>query len=411
VRSRRPGHRFNRGRIATVAGSSAPAGIDVTQQFLVDSAPTTLGVINITQAVAVEGTGTTASLTPPPLRVQVAKAVITLGGTMRAAGTSPPVVTLTAGTGSLTYTNGTGLGCPGLNVRCASVAGGTARGQALFDWSDDSGVTWDTNGGAHYTTAATFSIPTGAAAGNVINFATGTFNTDQTWDGTVATIRSTEGNSYTFSQATAGLQRVLRKAGSAHAISGLPIPHDALYDNANNHGYRSTDAAIVAMGTDDPALTVIARVDYNVADATGYWCAWGDSAQGTNNARRFGQRNTGTNGLCSQVYNNSSAGTANSTSTLDPSFPAVAHNECWINAGLAGGGGLTLKVDDVARTLGISSFTIGTLTPNGFAIGLEADSAPANGLVGYFYDLAVMNTAISAGEATAWNTALTNGTS
>ncbi len=54
--SRRPGARFNRGRIANFSG---PPVINVSQAFGVESTPATLGVITVSQAMAVEGTGTT----------------------------------------------------------------------------------------------------------------------------------------------------------------------------------------------------------------------------------------------------------------------------------------------------------------------------------------------------------------
>lgn len=353
-----------------------------------------IGVSDV--SIAAESTAS-GGLVPAQLRVQIAKAVITLGTLMRAAGTTPPTVNLAAGTGSLTYTNGTGAGCPGLKVRISSVAGGTARGQALFDLSYNSGSTWAVTGVA---TAASYTIPGGAAAGNTLAFGTGTYNVDQTWECTANVVRSTEGNSYTFTQVTLNSQPLFVKA------AGWAGAQDALR-GTGTHGLHSTDAALVSLFTNDPALTLMGRVHYSVADATGYWFAAGNSAQAVIGARRFGQSNAGTSGLCRQTCNNDANVTTTTTSTPDPSYPTSVHNEAWTNAG--GGGAVTFRVNDASCSLNNSPITVGTLTPNRVTLMLEGDSSPSAGLNGYLVDLVAFSSALSSANATEWHNALVAG--
>lgn len=111
---------------------------------------------------------------------------ITLGGTMRAAGTTPPVVTLT---GTLTQATAILLDMP---------VGG-ARGTAEFRWSFDNGATWS----AQTLTAATVAI---GATGVTANFPVGTYNTDNTYRTTVATWADQGPGSNNVIQATAGTQ-------------------------------------------------------------------------------------------------------------------------------------------------------------------------------------------------------------
>ncbi len=378
--SRRPDPRFNRGRIAS--GPTVPRE------------PT--GTLNAVSEVATASfTGTAAApVASPQLRVQVSAASITLGGTMRAAGTSPPVVTLTAGTGSLTYASG----CPGLRVEIDSVAGGTARGQATFRISYNSGSTWAYSG---VTTAATYSIPDGPAAGNVVNFPTGTYGTTQSWEATVTTILSTEGSTYTFTNATASRQPIFRDA----AVT--PDSKDALFC-AGAQALVSTDAAAVALFANDPALTVAARVAYTAADANGVYLGAGDSAQATNRQRRFSQGNTGA-GRETQVWVNDAGTVVTHTCTTDPlTGGTAAHNVMHYGPGSAGA--INIDVNGSTETMSPATATIGTLTPTQLVLGATGNTTPTLFFNGYLYDLAVFSSQLSSADRAAWNTNLSAGT-
>lgn len=317
-------------------------------------------------------------------------ATITLGGTMRATGTSPPVVTLTAGTGSLTYAGN----CPGIRVWIDSVAGGTARGQATFSISYDSTTTPAHSG---VTTAATYSIPDGPAAGNVVNFPAGTYGTDQVWEGTVATLRSSEGNSYTFTQATASAQPVLRKAAAT------PDAKDALFFNGAQV-LACTDAAVVALGTNDPALTVAFRAAYSSADADGMVCSFANTGIATNRRRRWGQSSNSTGREVHIVANDAGTVVTNTCNTTPITATTNAHNCVWYGAG--SNGALALDVNGANETIINSPVNVGTFTPNNFALGACNDSSADTFFVGLVYRVALWASQLSAGDRTTVNTEL-----
>lgn len=97
---------------------------------------------------------------------------LTIGSAMRAAGTSPPTVTI----------SGSPARDMGLRVRVTSTAGGTALGQALIDWSENNGTTYT---GSPVVSAASVVLGT---TGYTIAMGAGTYNTDQTWDALPATV-------------------------------------------------------------------------------------------------------------------------------------------------------------------------------------------------------------------------------
>lgn len=373
--SRRPGARNNRGRIAT--GGGGAAAVEATGTLQAVSEPATS---SFTGAVGINASA----------RVQVAQAVITLGGTMLATG-GGPAVTLT---GTLLF--GAGL-APGIKVEITT--NGTAGAGGAFRVSYDSGATWAHSGVTPIP--ATYALD-GAAEGATLNFS-GAYTTSHSYEGTVATIRSTEGNSYTFTQATAASQPVLVKA------AGWSGGQDALRGSGGAVGLHSTDAALVALITNDPALTTMGRVHYNALDATAYWFCAGDSAQSANRTRRFGQNVAGA-GRCRQTSTNDAAGATLATglSTPDPNYPNALHTECWKNVGA--NGAVTLMVDDASVGLDVATQNVGTLTPTRVSLLTEGDSAPANGHNGYLTDFALFNSALPAADITMWHNKMVAGT-
>lgn len=90
-------------------------------------------------------------------------------GSVTAAGTTPPTVTLTS-TAQVYPVN--------LRVECTDIGGGAARGQWIGRYSIDGGKTYVT-----FTSAATVSVvdPAGNDTGVVINIATGNAAVDNVW--------------------------------------------------------------------------------------------------------------------------------------------------------------------------------------------------------------------------------------
>ena len=122
---------------------------------------------------------------------------IILGGTPKATGTLPPVVTFTATDGGALST---------LGQRCIRVEIQTTgiRGTATFRASFDDGPTFVVTGAV---TAATYDLP----SSNVrLNFPVGAYTNDDVYRATVATWKNqgTTGSTHDFTQATASLQPV-----------------------------------------------------------------------------------------------------------------------------------------------------------------------------------------------------------
>jgi hypothetical protein len=122
---------------------------------------------------------------------------MTLGGTLLAAGTSPPVVTIT----------GTLAQLIGLRVEIQTTG---ARGVATFRWSADNGTTWSESS---VTTAATYLMP---GTGITLNFPTGTYTNNNVYEGTVTSFADTSGASNSLTQATATKQPTCSVSDSGH---------------------------------------------------------------------------------------------------------------------------------------------------------------------------------------------------
>lgn len=385
--SRRPGERFNRGRIATASGSVSPANFRQTSG--VEASAVTLGVADFSQASSVEATAMLSTLVPAQLDMKVQNSTITLGTTMRASGTAPPVVLLAAGTGSLTF--GPGL-CPGFWVDILP-------GALTFDLSFDSGATIAFAaqtipvGGGNYT------IPSGTYAGMIITFPLGTYDATNLYEGTVASlVESVAG--YTFTQATAATQPVFRHRAST------PDAKDALFHlqtgAAAGQYLVSSDAAAAALFANDPPLTVFSRVAYTTADLTTTWLSAVNSATNDSRQRYFRQSSTGT-GRENHVAINDTSTTISNVCTTDPLTGTTnAHTVCWYFPG--SNGGANIEVNGAAESLTIATLNIGTLTPNRVCIGGIADTAPTVGMNGLIYRITVFSSALGATDRAAWTT-------
>jgi hypothetical protein len=328
------------------------------------------------------------TLTPPQLRLEVSGAAITLGGTLRLTGTGP-AITLT---GTLLFASA----CPGLVVEILT---GGALNVGTYRVSYNGGSTWALAGsGGQVLPAGGTQALNGAATGVTLNFAAGTYVVAAVYQGTVATIRSTEGSTYTFANATVTLQPVFRHASDP----ANPEARAGLYFGGAQY-LTSLDAAVIALFTNDPALTVVYRVAYALADANGTVVAACSSA-GSNDKRRYGQINTGTGREQQAWVNAANAANASHVSSTDPlTGTNTPHNVCWYGPG--SGGAINLETNGgSAQTVVPSTATIGTLTPNRVSIGAVHDNSADTFLTGHIYDLAVFSAQLGGTDRGSWNT-------
>jgi hypothetical protein len=324
------------------------------------------------------------SLTAPLFRTEVALASITLGAALRLTGTSP-AVTLAAGTGTLTYT---GAAVPGIKVEIQT--------STTFRISYNGGSTWDASG-ITIPTGSTYTVPSGKpAVGNLVGFPAGTYVTGDTYAGTVATLRSTEGNSYTFTNTTVAQQPVYRHASDP----ANPEVRAGLHFGGAQY-LLSTDAATVASFANDPAYTLLYRVAYTSATAQGWVISAGRSDDNTNRRKRYGVGSS-SGGRHNYFWRNDAAGTATHVSTANPI--TTPQNVCWQSPG--SNGGQSLRLNDVSGALGVSASNIGTLTPNRVGIGADIKSTVAEFLNGHVYDIAMFSTSLSGADLSAWNAEL-----
>lgn len=311
---------------------------------------------------------------------------ITLSTTMRASGSAPPVVLLAAGTGSLTFA---GAVCPGFFVDILA-------GATTFNLSFDSGATVAFAaqtipvGGGNYT------IPSGTYAGMIITFPSGTYNADQSYEGTVQTLLSSEGDSRSFTQATTARQPVFRHRAVA------PDGKNALWHAGGGAGQFlvCTTAAVVASFVNDPPLTIFGRIAYTAADASGTWFAAARSDTNNTNQRYFGQDGTG-NGREIHVVINATPTTIVNLCTTNPlTGGTAAHTVCYFFPG--SNGGANIEVNGAGQSFVSSALNIGTNTPNCVAIGSIPDTAPSVPMAGYIYRIVVFNTQLSEAARDAW---------
>jgi len=384
-----PGANGNAGASGPAGASGAVGAVGVpfsllasaTQVFPILIVADKLQPIVSSQAFSLDIVAYKTTITAPNLRVKVGAAAITLGGTMRLTGTSP-AITLT---GTLLFPSA----CPGIKVEVTT--GGTAS-TLVFRVSYNSGATWALSG--QTPTGGTFAL-SGAAAGVTLNFAAGTYILADTYEGTAETLRSTEGASYTFTNATAAQQPVFRHASTP----GAPEARAGLFF-AGAQYLVSSDAAAVALFANDPALTLITRLSYTVLAANGCYFASCASA-GTNSKRRFQQLITSP-GRNTHVWVNAAAGTGTNTSAAG--VLSGAHNVCWFFPG--SGGTVNLQVNGGADVQVTAAAAIGTSTPNRLSIGAVADSSADTFYSGYFYDLAAFSSNLNPASRSSWNTEL-----
>lgn len=195
----------------------------------------------------------------------VASRGVTLAGTPRATGTTPPVVTLT---GQLEQSIA-------LRVEIQTTG---ARGAATFRWSVDGGTTWVQQ---NQVTAATFLM---GSTGITLNFPAGTYTNDNVFVGTVASWNDQSGRGNHTAQATAAQQPTVRLANGVLSlgfeVANYGLTHTLRLEPPATIGFvakRNTDGGFFqCVGTFGPAAQTGL---YAFAKATGT-DQWGTYAAG-----------------------------------------------------------------------------------------------------------------------------------
>lgn len=373
--SRRPGARFNRGRIASAAAPAAPT--DVAQSVSFQAVASLDTQTTIGQDVSVSITASS-GLIAAQMDIDPSKN-ITLSGTMRLTGTSP-AVTLT---GTLTFATA----CPGIKVEITT---GGAIGVGVFRVSYDNGATWAYSG---VTIAATYALD-GAANGVTLNFAAGTYVLSDTYEGAVASVTTADSTGYVFSQATTASQPVYRvSAGSG-----------AYFYFAANQTLECSTAGVLALFTNDPAMTFMMKFAPTTADlAEDVFTI--TQTTGTSGSHRFGKAVTGT-GRLTHVCVNDAASSANSNQTrgVDDLTNGTVTKFCWYGPGSNGGTNCTVNDATVNPTAG--TWNPGTVTPTRATLGATRDNALRRAFTGNIYRAVAFSSQLGASDQTAWNAAL-----
>jgi len=171
-------------------------------------------------------TGNFATLFPGAYQVAQSDLGLTYGGTMRATGATPPVITLT---GALS-----GVPVP-IEVDCTA-------GGALGAWTGSVSYDGGSTVAQVFTSAATIAL-VGAGTGLTLNIAAGNAAVDDVWKATASALGDQSGNGSNYSQATASKQPIIgvglngkvsliHSGSSLVSLLNLPAPATTAYYTA-----------------------------------------------------------------------------------------------------------------------------------------------------------------------------------
>lgn len=281
--------------------------------------------------------------------------------TMRPAGTSPPAVTI-AGSGRA------------LRVAIDSTAGGTARGQATFKWSEDGGATFKQTG---VLTAASVTI---GSTGYTVAFPVGTYNTNQTYDAVCGTWKDQSGLGNDATQATQGQCPLIETTAMGNGHTSVLID-----PNLSNSLVLPTAFATAFSGTSKP-MTLIARCKLIVANRTGPLIGLADT--GTADFRLRPQTSASKMGAFRRTDANAS--TTLATTDADTTNSATYS---WVYTGTA----LSIFLDGVATSVAGAA--------NNLAPGTNACTF-SNARIGADGNFAAENAWLAASEIWAFTTGL-----
>ncbi|UOF77315.1 hypothetical protein [Caudoviricetes sp.] len=183
----------------------------------------------------------------------------------------------------------------GLKVECTTAGTGTT---GKFRWSDNNGSTWNDNGGAGFTMAASVALGNGI----LLVFGAGSYATDHAWVMTISSFRDQTGHGHHFTAAGADRQPIPFVTAYGTALRFNSITSDAAEDYLLDN---STSLATNIVGGSDHAFVayVVFTLDSTTtASGTGtiLWFGNGTDNRGyfightdATNWRTFKQGDTG----------------------------------------------------------------------------------------------------------------------
>jgi hypothetical protein len=362
---------------AVVARAFEPIPVEQTAGVQVVSRafePIVVGQTASVAIVAEEGN----DLVPPVFDFD-ARFNLTFGSSLRLTGTSPSIglsVTPASG-GSLTYA----ANCPGLRVE---ITGTGALGAGVFRVSYNSGTSWAYSG-VTIPGGGTYDLD-GAAAGLRLTFSAGTYNSGDFYQGRITQWQSDEG--YTVTQGTLANMPIYINLGD-----GAPYLQSVI---ANNMSMLGTDAAVIAVLTNNPAFSLLQKIAIDVPDAISFQFCVADGAQATNRNRRFGT-DTGGAGRWAQQFTNDAGTTGPQVSGVN--ITNATHVLQWYSPGTT----LTLYEDGTVTSINGASCNPGTLTPTRYSFFCRCNSTLASFFGGRTYRVIGWDQELDAAtEGAAW---------
>lgn len=289
--------------------------------------------------------------------------------TLYPTGTTPPAVTQSG-------TIPTGLG---LVVQCNTTGG--ARGTATFRYSTDNGNTWEGGGsGTQFPTAATFNL-NAPYTGVQLQFAVGTYATDNVWVLKISQWRDQTGNGHHFSDLSGTPSRLPVPLITAY---GTGLQFDGV-DDIMQCGDTLADVIVGGADNDFTAFVVV-KID-SVSPSSGAGCVlfFGNSA----NNRSMHCYITNTPAYFMRKWDDVPAAVNVSGGTPNTSIHVIAYRQTGTQAQIFVDGTSIVgpSSQDLAGMTGLNNAAIG---------GSYLSGARGNHCAETYYELALHRVALSA---------------